>query len=236
MKLFVFGEQLPQFEVPVLNEREVRASAGILFLGAFVSFMHAWLVGDFSYLRVFVIIFMSDFLIRLVINPKYSPTLILGRLVTQNQEVEYSGAPQKRFAWSLGLILALIMFWRVVINNMFGPINLIMCLVCLTLLFLETAFGICVGCYMYNALTKNKAKLCPGGTCKIKRLEPIQKVTPLHIVILILFATSVVFIYPFLNNRAAHIQNNSQNCIVPEWAIKMDHEEMYLLHHGCKNK
>ena len=37
--IFQFGERLPEFEVLVLNERAVRASAGILFFFALVSFM-----------------------------------------------------------------------------------------------------------------------------------------------------------------------------------------------------
>jgi len=36
-----FGERLDGFPVPVLNERAVRASAGLLFVGALVSFMNA---------------------------------------------------------------------------------------------------------------------------------------------------------------------------------------------------
>ena len=34
-RLFEFGQTLPEYPVPVLNERAVRASAGILFVFAF---------------------------------------------------------------------------------------------------------------------------------------------------------------------------------------------------------
>ena len=39
MTLFQFGQIRPEFAVPVLNERAVRASAGILFAVALITFM-----------------------------------------------------------------------------------------------------------------------------------------------------------------------------------------------------
>lgn len=72
-KIFQFGERREEYDVPVLNEREVRASAGILFMLATISFMNAWLTGNFFYTRVFVIAFLIDFSIRILVNPKYSP-------------------------------------------------------------------------------------------------------------------------------------------------------------------
>ena len=109
-KYFNFGEKVHGYDVKVFNEREVRAAAGLLFLFAFISFMNALLLGNFSYIKVFVIAFFVDFTIRLFINPKYAPSMIIGRIFVQNQEVEYSGAPQKKFAWAIGWILSLSMF------------------------------------------------------------------------------------------------------------------------------
>ena len=118
--IFSFGEKVDGYEVPVLNEREIRASAGILFFFALVSFMNSWLMGNFRLTRIFVIAFLIDFSIRVLVNPKFSPSIILGRLAVRNQIPEYSGAPQKRFAWSVGLALAVTMFYLIVINNMVG--------------------------------------------------------------------------------------------------------------------
>ena len=56
-KFFAFGRVMPEYAVPVLNERAVRAGAGILFFGAMVSFMNAWLTGNFAPTRVFVVAF-----------------------------------------------------------------------------------------------------------------------------------------------------------------------------------
>ena len=47
-KIFEFGQVRPEYAVPVLNERAVRAAAGILFFLAVISFMNAWLMGNFQ--------------------------------------------------------------------------------------------------------------------------------------------------------------------------------------------
>ena len=57
IRIFEFGQQRPEYAVPVLNERAVRASAGILFFFAIVAFMNAWLRGNFQPTRVFVVTF-----------------------------------------------------------------------------------------------------------------------------------------------------------------------------------
>lgn len=98
--LFEFGERITGYEVPVLNERSVRASAGLLFFLAIIAFMNAWLTGNFQPTRVFVVVFLIDFSIRIFINPRYAPVMILGQWFVRKQQPEYVGAPQKRFAWT----------------------------------------------------------------------------------------------------------------------------------------
>ena len=154
--IFAFGERIEGYDVPVLNERAVRAAAGIVFFFAIVSFMNAWLIGNFQPTRVFVIAFLVDFTLRIFVNPRYAPSLILGQWVVRKQQPEYVGAPQKRFAWAIGFVLALAMLYLVVIRHVVGPINLIVCAACLVLLFFETAFGICIGCKVYNCSTRSR--------------------------------------------------------------------------------
>ena len=43
-----FGEDHPDYSVRVLNEREARGAAGIMFLFAMIAFMTAWFKGDFT--------------------------------------------------------------------------------------------------------------------------------------------------------------------------------------------
>jgi len=104
--LFQFGEQVPGQPVPVLNERTVRAGAGLLFLFAMIAFMNAWLTGNFAPTRVFVVAFLIDFALRLFVSPRYAPSLIVGQWLVRRQQPEWTGAPQKRFAWGIGV------FWR----------------------------------------------------------------------------------------------------------------------------
>ena len=125
--IFAFGERLEGYAVPVLNERAVRAAAGLLFVFAIVSFMNAWLVGNFQPTRVFVVAFLADFTIRIFIDPRFAPSLIVGQWVVRRQQPEYVGAPQKRFAWAIGFVLALTMLYLVVIRHIVGPVNLFVC-------------------------------------------------------------------------------------------------------------
>ncbi|MCX8009200.1 MAG: DUF4395 domain-containing protein [Patescibacteria group bacterium] len=205
-----WGEIVKGYDVPVLNEREVRAAAGILFLFAVTAFFNALFLANFIVLKTFIVVFFVDFCIRVLLHPRYSPTLLLGRIIVSNQTVEYAGAPQKRFAWTLGLLLSGFMLVRVVIQGQMGTINLIICLTCLTLLFLETSFGICVGCLFYNKLTGNKAKLCPGGVCEIKKKEPIQQCTILQYGIIILFLALTAGI--FFGFNSGKLPNASIQC------------------------
>jgi hypothetical protein len=242
---FQFGQQIPGYAIPVLNERAVRASAGILFFFAIVSFMNAWLVGDFHLTRVFVVAFLIDFTLRIFVNPAYAPSLILGQWIVRKQQPEYVGAPQKRFAWAIGFALALAMLYLVVLNNVIGPVNLIVCSLCLLLLFFESAFGICLGCMVYR-LFNDKAELCPGGVCESKP-EPGaggsmgQGLIVLAFVLVLGFIASILVERPPRINAAggAAVQVSpvdpaeAERCKVPEFAKAMGHEEKWKLHNNC---
>jgi len=77
--IFAFGERLPDCPVPVLNERALRAAAGIVFFFAMVWFMNAWLIGNFQPTRMYVVAFLADFTLRIFGNPRYALSLILGQ-------------------------------------------------------------------------------------------------------------------------------------------------------------
>ena len=50
-KIFQFGEYFEGYSIPVLNEREIRAAAGILFLLMFTAIITVILTGDFLLLK-----------------------------------------------------------------------------------------------------------------------------------------------------------------------------------------
>lgn len=183
-KIIQFGEYIDGYEVAVVNEREARAGAGILFLFGIVSFLNAYWLHDFRFTKVFITFFMIDFFIRIFINPRFSPSLILGRFFIQFQKPEYIGAPQKRWAWSIGFFLSVVMFVLVVVLEVMTPIKIFICVLCLIFLFSEAAFGICIGCKLYNIIYPNQAKYCPGG-CEIVQKEVIQKISIVQTLIMI---------------------------------------------------
>ena len=185
-KHFYFGEVVDGYVVRVLNEREARAGAGLLFVFAILSFLYAYRTMDFRYTSIFITFFMVDFFIRVLVNPKYAPSLIVGRFFVARQKPEYVGAAQKRFAWSIGLVLSVIMFWLVVVVEMMTPIKIYICTACLILLFSETAFGICIGCVLYNLIRKTPPTLCPGGVCEVRQKEEIQRINPIQATIAVL--------------------------------------------------
>lgn len=198
-KIFNFGEVVEGYSIPVLNEREIRAGAGILFLMMFIAITGAAVKGNFLLLKYAVVIFLTDILIRVFVNPKFSPTLILGRWIVRNQVPEYVGAKQKKFAWIIGVILATIMLVLQVIVNSFSPITGIICLICLIFLFFETAFGICLGCKFYSWFYKEKAQYCPGEVCEIKDRHEIQKTSKAQLFIVLGFVVYIVLTVVFFN-------------------------------------
>src|SRR5579872_4834924 len=114
-KMIQFGEDVPGYPIRVLNEREIRAAAGLLFLATFISLMLILFKGNFLPVKYVITVFFLDFIIRVFISPRFSPTLILGRLIVGRQVPEYVGARQKKFAWIIGLFLSAIMFTFLVV-------------------------------------------------------------------------------------------------------------------------
>jgi len=191
-KVIKFGEDVEGYNIPVLNEREIRAAAGILFLVIFISVMQILYKGDFLLIKYSIIIFLTDFLIRVFISPRFSPALIIGRLIVRNQTPEYVGAQQKKFSWIIGIVLAATMFILMVVVNSYSPITGLVCLICLIFLFFESMFGICLGCKFYSLVYKEKAQYCPGEVCDVKDKQEIQKTSGAQL--LIVFGM-IVFIF-----------------------------------------
>jgi hypothetical protein len=214
-----FGEDVVGYPIPVLNEREIRASAGLLFLAVLTSFFFAVLKQNFIPIKYVITVFLADFLVRVFVNPKYAPTLIVGRLIVRNQVPEYVGAKQKKFAWIIGVVLASVMFVHLVVVNAYGPISGLVCLSCMIFLFFESAFGICLGCKVYPMIYKEKAQFCPGEVCDPKARQDIQKTSLPQILIVLGFIAGIVFLAAqfhgafskqphelFVSSRSVHVK------------------------------
>lgn len=198
-KLIQFGENVKGYDFRVLNEREIRAAAGILFLATFVSLMFILFKNNFLPIKYVLTVFLTDFIIRVFVNPGFSPTLIIGRMIVGNQTPEYVSARPKKFAWIIGVVLSTMMFVLIVIVNSYSPVTGIICLVCLVFLFFESAFGICLGCLFYPMFFKEKAKKCPGEICDVREKQDIQKTSKAQLYILFAFI-AFVFLTAWLFN------------------------------------
>ena len=198
MGFLQYGEKVEGYDVLVLNEREARAGAGILFLIGLLSLVNAVALGHIIVTKVFISFFTLDFMMR-VVQPRYSPSLLLGRFFVQNQRPEYVGATQKRFAWGIGLMLAVPMFYLLVIHFQPNPIKVLVCIICLALLFFEAAFSICLGCKIYGIFKKDPVTHCPGGICEVRTKDTIQtfnltqKIITMSVVIALIFGLYAYF-------------------------------------------
>jgi hypothetical protein len=131
-------------------------------------------------------------LIRVLVNPKFAPSLVIGRLFVRNQTPEYVGAQQKKFAWIIGLSLAVVMLALQIIVNAYSPITGLICMICLVFLLFESAFGICLGCKFYPLVHKKKPELCPGEVCDIKNKDDIQKTNLSQWIVVLVFTLLMI--------------------------------------------
>lgn len=160
---------------PVVNEREIRGAAGIMFLLGIIVFCYTLITKDFTYVYIIVPIFWMDFFLKTIFHPNLSIFGFISKIFIKKQSPEYVGAIQKRFAWSIGLILATIMLVFVIFGGTRGWLPISICSICLFFMWLESAMGICIGCNIYSFLIKKKIikqpelkPLCPGNVCSIE--------------------------------------------------------------------
>ena len=194
-----FGEIVEGYAIPVLNEREIRAAAGILFLALFIALTFILFKQDFLPVKYVIVVFLTDFIVRVLVSPQYSPSLIIGRIIVSRQVPEYVAAPQKKFAWKMGLALSSIMFFLLVVLNAYSILTSIICLVCLLFLFFETAFGICLGCIFYRLFYKHAVLYCAGKICEPAKKQAIQKTSWRQLLILIGFVVFIALAVWLLN-------------------------------------
>jgi hypothetical protein len=208
-----FGEEAEGYRIPVLNEREIRAAAGLMFLVLMISLMLILFKNDFLLVKYVIVIFLTDFIIRIFISPRFSPILIIGRLVVSRQLPEYVGAGPKKFAWKIGLALSGLMFILLVILNSYSIITGITCLLCLVFLFFESAFGICMGCLVYHLFYKEEAQLCAGNACEPGTKHAIQKISRAQALIVLSSILYLLLAILFFNDQFRAAPKNLKEII-----------------------
>jgi hypothetical protein len=242
-KIISFGEKVKEYDFKVINENEARASAGIMFLLGIISLFSVFMTKNLFWAELFSITFIIEFIIRVFINPKYAPYMLLGSLIVSNQTPNWVEARPKRFAWILGVILGAIMIYFIFSDNM-SPTRLLICVICLTLLFLESSFGICLGCILYSKFNI-KLEKCAGDICEVKNSQNNRWKFLLLFVFMGLFSTIYYYLstYKYNVDKKIIIVNEVKeviekttikpDCNPPQWAIEMGHKEMWK-EHNCK--
>ena len=177
MSLISFGEYVEGKSYKVVDERRMRASAGIMFLLGIIAFINGFILNNYIVIPYISGFLLLNFIIGVFINPKLSPTLLIARFAVRKQSPLPIGAIQKRFAWSLGLVLSAVIFGLSLLligDKTYFDSVCFLCLICLILLYLETAFGICVGCkFYYLAMNLKLIKKptekpnCMGDACEV---------------------------------------------------------------------
>jgi Domain of unknown function (DUF4395) len=171
----VFGLTLHGSEsvAGVVNEREVRAAAGVTMVFGAVAFSYAYFTRQYIPLQVVASVFFVEFLIRVTAGLRFSPGGVLARLLTRGQPPEWVSAKPKRFAWTLGLAMT---FAMTIITNsgIRGWLPRSICLVCLTLMWMESVLGVCLGCRIHGLLVRRglattgpEYEVCADGSCEV---------------------------------------------------------------------
>ncbi|WP_455200125.1 DUF4395 domain-containing protein [Kaarinaea lacus] len=153
----------------LINERAVRARAGLLFLIPVILLFirldhgnHDQLIVDtinntiikrtydhtFAYSLIFFV--MYEMLMAMFVKTShFSITSILGVMFTNKQIPIYQPLRPKIFAWLIGLVLAILcqisLYYTVMQSIAFYFLA-----ACLLFMWLESVCGICVGCKIYN--------------------------------------------------------------------------------------
>jgi Domain of unknown function (DUF4395) len=162
-----------EFRYPVFNEVEVRAAAGITMALGAVAFVYANFAKVFTPIQLVTAFFFVDFLLRVTVGLRSSPVGVVSRWITSRRPPEWVSAKPKRFAWTLGLVMSLAM--TVITNvNIHGVLPRTICLICLTLMWLESVLGLCLGCQLHALLTRKgwassdeAYEVCAGGVCEV---------------------------------------------------------------------
>lgn len=175
-----FGERIAglriggrELEAPVFNENEVRAAAGLTLVIGATAFCFAIFEQVYVPLQIVTAVFFVEFLVRLTIGLKYGPVGALAHLMTRSQPPDWVSAKPKRFAWRLGLALALAM--TIITNSgVRGVLPGTLCAICMTLMWMEAALGLCLGCKLHALLVQRgwkgedaEIERCAHGVCRL---------------------------------------------------------------------
>jgi hypothetical protein len=177
---FSFGQRISglaadgrELRAPVFDENAVRAAAGVTMVLGAAAFSLAYFDAQYIPLQMVSTLFFVEFLTRLAFGIRYSPVGVIAGAITSRRAPDWVSAKPKRFAWTLGLGMA---FSMMVITNsgIRGMLPRTICAICVTLMWMESVLGLCLGCKIHALLvrrgwaTKDSAfEICARGECEL---------------------------------------------------------------------
>jgi hypothetical protein len=178
MKQWTYGETIDgltpdgrPIHAGVFDENQVRAAAGITMALGAIAFAWANFYKVFEPIQLVTIFFFVDFLLRVTVGLNYSPVGVVARRLVRRLPRQWASAKPKRFAWTLGMIMS---FAMMLITNadIHGMLPRTICLICLTLMWLESVLSLCLGCEIYGFMLRRgwvqrdeAYEICVGGAC-----------------------------------------------------------------------
>jgi hypothetical protein len=145
-----------------------------------VAFCWAYFRHQYIPLQAVASFFFVEFLLRVTLGIRYSPVGVLSRALMRNQPPQWVSAKPKRFAWSLGLGIAFAMT-ILTTSGIRGWLPRSMCLLCLTMMWLESALGLCLGCKIHGLLVRRgwarpdeEYEICADGSCAVPGMKAAQ--------------------------------------------------------------
>ena len=162
-----------ELHAAVFDENQVRAAAGVTMVLGAAAFSYAYFAAQYIPLQAVSTLFFVEFLARLAFGLRYSPIGALARAMTLRQAPDWVSAKPKRFAWTLGLGMA---FSMMLITNsgVRGMLPRTICVICLTLMWMESVLGLCLGCKIHALLVRRgwasqdpAFEVCAHGECEL---------------------------------------------------------------------
>jgi Domain of unknown function (DUF4395) len=168
-----------------VDEHRARAAAGLTMALGAVAFVYANFDKMFWPIRTVSAFFFVDFLIRVTAGLERSPSGLVAGWMTHRQPPHWVSAKPKRFAWSLGAAMGLAM--AIITNSgIHGALPRTICLVCLTLMWMEAVLGLCLGCEMYGVMVRrgwrapdSAFEVCANGACDVDARNARQRTAKL---------------------------------------------------------
>jgi hypothetical protein len=162
-----------ELQAAVVDENQARAAAGLTMVLGAVAFSFAYFDSQYILLQAVSTLFFVEFLARLTVGVRNSPIGAIARAMTLRHAPDWVSAKPKHFAWTLGLGMA---FSMMVITNsgIRGMLPRTICAICLTLMWMESVLGLCLGCKIHALLVRRgwaskdpEFEICAHGECKL---------------------------------------------------------------------